>query len=83
VLRLVLALLLAAPTAPAGTVTDSAGRSVEVPGEIRSVFAAGPPAAILLYVLAPDRMVGWPRANRATSCPSSPRPTATCRRSAR
>jgi iron complex transport system substrate-binding protein len=68
-LRLALALLLAAPVAHAGTVIDSAGRTVEVPDEIRTVFAAGPPAAILLYVLAPDRMVGWPRANRADELP--------------
>jgi iron complex transport system substrate-binding protein len=47
------------------TITDSAGRTVELPAEVRSVFAAGPPAAILLYIMAPDRMLGWPRANRA------------------
>jgi iron complex transport system substrate-binding protein len=47
------------------TITDSAGRVVEVPEQVGSVFAAGPPAAILLYIMAPDRMLGWPRANRA------------------
>lgn len=46
-------------------VTDSAGRVVELPEQVGSVFAAGPPAAILLYIMAPDRMLGWPRANRA------------------
>jgi iron complex transport system substrate-binding protein len=46
-------------------VTDSAGRVVDVPDQVGSVFAAGPPAAILLYIMAPDRMLGWPRANRA------------------
>lgn len=54
-------LLLAAPT-HARTVTDSAGRQVEVPAEIEKVFAAGPPAAIFLYVLKPEAMTGWPRA---------------------
>ena len=34
-------------------VTDSAGRQVEVPDRIERVFAAGPPASVLLYVLAP------------------------------
>jgi iron complex transport system substrate-binding protein len=29
------------------------------------VFPAGPPAAIQLYTLAPDLLIGWPRANRA------------------
>jgi iron complex transport system substrate-binding protein len=24
------------------------------------VFAAGPPVSILLYILAPERMTGWP-----------------------
>ena len=29
---------------------------------------AGPPAAILLYTLAPDLLLGWPRANRPEEC---------------
>ena len=59
------ALLPALPaTAQTRTVTDSAGRVVEIPDRVETVFAAGPPAAILLYVMAPDRMLGWPRANR-------------------
>jgi iron complex transport system substrate-binding protein len=51
--------------APSRSITDSAGRVVELPEQVGSVFAAGPPAAILLYIMAPDRMLGWPRANRA------------------
>jgi iron complex transport system substrate-binding protein len=47
------------------TVVDSAGRPVAVPAEIKRVFAAGPPASIFLYVLAPDRLLGWPRGLRA------------------
>ncbi len=43
-------------------VTDSAGRTVAIPDSIERVYAAGPPASVLLYVLAPDRLVGWPRA---------------------
>ena len=39
--------------------TDSVGRSVEVPAKATRVMAAGPPASILLHVLAPDAMVGW------------------------
>lgn len=39
---------------------DSAGRPVRVPASIERVFAAGPPAAILLYVLAPDKLLNWP-----------------------
>lgn len=51
---------------PAGrSITDSAGRSVPVPAKVQRVFPAGAPAAILLYTLAPDLLLGWPRANRA------------------
>src|SRR5262245_46265540 len=46
-------------------VTDSAGRSVELPGHISRVLAAGPPASILLYTLAPELMIGWVRAPSA------------------
>jgi len=48
----------------AKTVTDSAGRQVEVPDDIRTVFAAGPPASILVYILKPEALTGWPRALR-------------------
>jgi iron complex transport system substrate-binding protein len=40
-----------------------------VPERIERVFAAGPPAAVVLYVLAPDRMIGWPRAPRPEELP--------------
>jgi iron complex transport system substrate-binding protein len=48
----------------AASVTDSAGRAVPVPASVRRVFPAGPPAAITLYTIAPDLLLGWPRANR-------------------
>lgn len=46
-------------------VTDSAGRPVPVPARVQRVLPAGPPAAIWLYTLAPEALLGWPRANRA------------------
>ncbi|HEX5997878.1 MAG TPA: iron ABC transporter substrate-binding protein [Hyphomicrobiaceae bacterium] len=46
------------------TVIDSAGRSVEIPQPVTRVLAAGPPASILLYTLAPEKMAGWVRAPR-------------------
>lgn len=49
----------------AATVTDAAGRAVPVPAQVARVFPAGPPAAIMLYTLAPELLLGWPRANRA------------------
>lgn len=48
----------------AATVRDGAGRDVAVPSTVTRVFPAGPPAAIQLYTLAPDLLLGWPRANR-------------------
>ncbi|MBM3529961.1 MAG: iron ABC transporter substrate-binding protein [Alphaproteobacteria bacterium] len=62
------ATLLAPRRARAATVTDAAGRAVPVPPRVTRVFPAGPPAAILLYTLAPDLLLGWPRANRAEEC---------------
>jgi iron complex transport system substrate-binding protein len=66
--RVVIAGLSAAMLAPrrarAATVTDSAGRAVPVPARVERVFPAGPPAAIFLYTLAPELLLGWPRANR-------------------
>ncbi len=62
------ATLAAARARAAGTVQDAAGRSVPVPDRVTRVFPAGPPAAILLYTLAPDLLLGWPRANRAEEC---------------
>jgi iron complex transport system substrate-binding protein len=50
--------------AHAASVTDGAGRTVEVPARVERVFPAGPPAAIMLYTVAPDLLLGWPRANR-------------------
>jgi iron complex transport system substrate-binding protein len=62
------AILLAAPRARAATITDAAGRAIEIPETVSRVFPAGPPAAILLYTLAPDLLLGWPRANGADEC---------------
>ena len=41
---------------------DSAQRTVELPaGPVAKVLAAGPPAAVILYSLAPDKFMGWVR----------------------
>jgi iron complex transport system substrate-binding protein len=47
---------------PARIITDAAGRKVEIPDKIARVLPAGPPASILVYVLAPDKLTGWVRA---------------------
>src|SRR5215468_1729578 len=59
------AMLLVPTVARAGSITDAAGRAITIPETVTRVFPAGPPAAILLYTLAPDVLLGWPRANRA------------------
>lgn len=57
--------VLAAPhLARAATVRDGAGREVPIPGRVERIFPAGPPAAIQIYTLAPELLLGWPRANR-------------------
>jgi iron complex transport system substrate-binding protein len=67
---LALLLLILAPVAAhARTVVDSAGRTVQIPERIEKVFAAGPPASILVYMLAPEKMTGWPDPPRAEERP--------------
>ena len=48
-------------TAETREITDMAGRKVTVPTaeNIQSVFSAGPVAAIFLYMVAPDKLLGW------------------------
>ena len=60
--------LFARGQARAETVTDDAGRAVQPPAKARRVYPAGLPAAILLYTLAPDLLLGWPRSNRPQDC---------------
>jgi hypothetical protein len=45
-------------------VVDSAGRRVEIPDHIARVQPAGPPATVLIYALAPEKLVGWVRKPR-------------------
>lgn len=48
-------------TAETREITDMAGRKVTVPAaeNIESVFSTGPVAAIFLYMVAPDKLLGW------------------------
>src|SRR5450631_438266 len=66
---LIAILMLIAAPALGRSVTDSAGRTVEIPETIHRVFAAGPPASTLLYVLAPQDMIGWIRTPRDAEKP--------------
>jgi len=61
---LCLSVLLLAFAAPvqARSVVDATGRTVELPDRIERVMPAGLPAAVLIHTLAPEKMIGWPRA---------------------
>jgi iron complex transport system substrate-binding protein len=48
----------------ARTFTDDAGRKVDVPGKVERVYAAGPPASVVVLSIAPDKLIGWTRAFR-------------------
>ncbi|MDD4588283.1 MAG: ABC transporter substrate-binding protein [Heliobacteriaceae bacterium] len=41
------------------TVVDHAGRTVTVPAEINKVFSTSPVGMILMYTLAPEKLVAW------------------------
>lgn len=69
--------LCCASVAVAGPATDSAGRMVDLPDKVGRLYASGPPASVLVYALAPDTLIGWPRALPETRCPISRKPTET------
>jgi iron complex transport system substrate-binding protein len=60
--------LLAPRVAHAATVTDDGGRTVTIPEKIERVFAAGPPASILLYTFAAEISLGWTRRPSPVEC---------------
>src|SRR6202049_1566238 len=68
ILRSLATVLLVPARARAATVTGGPGRLGPGPPAVEPVFPAGPPAAIMLYPLAPDLLLGWPRANRPQEC---------------
>ena len=61
-LGIVGALLLFAPMHGATaeqTFRDDGGRDVALPAKVEKVWPAGPPAEALLYILAPEKLMGW------------------------
>ncbi len=66
---LILLALLAAVPGSAAEYTDSAGRRVILPDQINRIMPAGPASAVFVYVLVPNKLIGWPlslsRAQRA------------------
>ena len=55
---LLLSLLFAAPVR-AAMFTDSAGRRVMLPDQIERIMPAGPASAVFVYVLVPNKLIGW------------------------
>jgi len=49
--------------------TDAAGRRVELPDRVERIYAAGPPASILVFAVAPDKLIGWTSAWREAERP--------------
>lgn len=41
------------------TITDMAGRTVEIPSKIEKVYCKSPVGTIAMYTLAPDKLAGW------------------------
>lgn len=41
------------------SITDMAGRSVDIPEEINKVYATSPVGSIFVYTLAPEKLLGW------------------------
>ncbi|MBO0750749.1 MAG: ABC transporter substrate-binding protein [Bradyrhizobiaceae bacterium] len=68
--RLAVALILAlvAKPATAADVEDATGRKT-IPDKVERVMAAGAPASVVLYVLAPEKMIGWTAAPRPNEKP--------------
>jgi iron complex transport system substrate-binding protein len=64
-----LALATGVAAAQTRSFVDSAGRQVQIPARVSRVFAAGPPASVLVYTLAPDKLAGWIRAPTAEERP--------------
>jgi iron complex transport system substrate-binding protein len=48
-----------APDSSSRTITDMAGRTVTIPGNISMVLCTSPPPTSFVYMLAPDKLGGW------------------------
>jgi len=62
---------LIAASGQAGDFTDSAGRRVALPDQVAHVLTAGRTADALVFVLAPDKLMGWSHAPPRSDLPAS------------
>jgi iron complex transport system substrate-binding protein len=56
--------LLAGDCVAQSAVADASGREIRPPAKVERVYAAGPPASMLVFAIAPDKLTGWTRAMR-------------------
>jgi iron complex transport system substrate-binding protein len=40
-------------------IRDATGRRITLPAQVKRVYAAGPPASVLAFAVAPDKLIGW------------------------
>ncbi|MDX1375661.1 MAG: ABC transporter substrate-binding protein [Burkholderiales bacterium] len=59
------ALVLCAEALAQSEVVDATGRTIRPPAQVARVYAAGPPASLMVYAIAPEKLIGWTRALRA------------------
>ena len=45
-------------------VIDATSREIQPPAKVERVYAAGPPASVLVFAIAPHKLTGWTRAMR-------------------
>ena len=69
---LILALLLPGIARSQAAIVDASGREIRPPAKVERVYAAGPPASLLVFAIAPDKLVGWTRGMRANEAPFFP-----------
>jgi iron complex transport system substrate-binding protein len=56
--------LLAGDCVAQAPAVDATGREIRPPAKVERVYAAGPPASMLVFAIAPDKLTGWTRAMR-------------------
>lgn len=52
-------LFCAQPSGAQQAFRDDGGRSITLPATVKKVWPAGPPAEALIYILAPEKLLGW------------------------
>jgi iron complex transport system substrate-binding protein len=61
---LFISFLFASPCFAQAAIVDSSGREIRPPARVERVYAAGPPASVLVFAIAPGKLTGWTRAMR-------------------